>query len=284
MYKTIYHGNSKIEIREDFRKPTVYLDHWALDDISLDDSLRWRFVNTMDAKGGTFRLSVANIAELLKQADRSQVDSILGMIKSIDDCGLINIDHGEVIKKENLLICDPSAILKVGNPSAEIDMVVEYLKEHNYPSRWHVSDIIASVIGGLPSKRMSRRNTNFLREMKRLLKIGRNDPKHFKRAQIRFKRLKSQGPQFQTATREISQMALDFVIRNKDMKMSKYSEWGDLFHVIVPVSYCDVVLIDRRWKAFISQTDFSYPKIAKVFDKRSLEAFFQTIENWESKN
>jgi hypothetical protein len=68
---------------------------------------------------------------------------------------------------------------------------------------------------------------------------------------------------------------------NKEMKMARYSEWTDLFHVVVPVSYCDVVMIDKRWKAFIMQTCFSHPQIAKVFDKKSLDEFFQTIETWK---
>ena len=129
---------------------------------------------------------------------------------------------------------------------------------------------------------MSRHNADFLKDMKRLLKIGRSDYKHLERAKRRFKTLKNQGPQYQTATREVFQMALDFVMSNKQMKMSEYSEWEDLFHVIVPISYCDLVLVDRRWKAFISQTGFSYPKIAMVFDKRTVNDFFQTIESWKN--
>ena len=138
MYKTIYHGDKKIEIQEHFRRPTVHLDHWALNDLSLNDSFRRNFVAVMNQKGGTLRLSVVNIAELSRQANKSQVDSILEMIKSIEDCGLITIDPAEVIRKENLLIQDPSSILKVKNPSAEMDMVAEYLRTHNYPSKWHV--------------------------------------------------------------------------------------------------------------------------------------------------
>jgi hypothetical protein len=76
-------------------------------------------------------------------------------------------------------------------------------------------------------------------------------------------------------------MALDFVVRNKQMKMAQYSEWTDLFHVVVPVSYCDLVMIDKRWKSFVAQTGFSYPQIAMVFDKRTSNELFQTIETWK---
>ena len=282
MYKRIDLPNNQIEIQEHFKSPMVYLDHWALNDLSLDDNLRKKFVKVMNEKGGTFRLSVINILELSKQGDKSQVDNILEMISSIHDCGLINIDPREVIHKENSLIEDPAAIYIVKNPSAEIEIIATYIMAHNYPEQWHVSDIIRAILPELPSKHMIKRNLDFLNDMQRLLNTGRGDDKYLKKASKRFKTLKDQGPRYQAATREILQMAIDFVLRNINMKMNKYSEWEDVFHVIVPVAYCDVVLIDRRWSSFINQTGFKYPRIAQIFDKRTLDDFFNTIENWEN--
>jgi hypothetical protein len=277
MYKRIDHGTGKIEIQEHLRSPMVYLDHWALNDLALDGNLRARFVDTMAKKGGTFRLSVFNMIELSKQTDASQVNSILAMMDSMPDCGLINIDPRDVIKKENALISDASLRL---NPSAEMDLVAAHVMAQNYPTEWHVSDIIRKVIPELPSTHLSESNAEFLKEMERLLGIGRSDDDHLRTASKRFKRLKDNGPKYQRPTRELFTMALDFVMRNKRMKMTQYSEWTDLFHVIVPVSYCDLVMIDRRWKSFVAQTGFSYPQIAMVFDKRSTNSFFQTIETW----
>ncbi len=260
--------------------PTVYLDHWALNDIALNEELRKKFIQVMNENGGTFRLSVVNMTELSKQADRSQIDSILDMINSIFDCGLINIDPSEVIKKENILIDDLDSIAHVMNPSAELDFVSTYLMAHNYPTHWHVSEIIKTVIGELPSKRLTKSNEKFLEDMQNLLKIGRNDLSSLNRAKSRFHRLKKSGPKYQTATRELLQMAVGFVMRNQNMKMTQYSEWDDLFHLIVPVSYCDIVLLDRRWKTFINQTGFSFPDIAMVFDKRTIADCFKTISEW----
>ena len=279
MYKRIDRGNGEIEIQEYFRRPTVYLDHWALNDLALEDKLRDKFVNIMARKGGTLRLSVFNMIELSKQADVSQVNSILDMIDSIPDCGLINIDPREVIKKENMLISDASLRL---NPSIEIDIVSAHVMAQNYPTEWHVSDIIRKVIPELPSTRLSESNAEFLEDMQRLLGIGRGDKDHLRRASNRLKKLKSKGPKYQAATRELFIMALDFVMTNEQMKMAQYSEWTDLFHVVVPVSYCDLVMIDKRWKSFIKQTGFSFPHIAMIFDKKSSNDFFQAIETWEN--
>jgi hypothetical protein len=282
MYKRIELGNGQIEIQEHFRSPMVYLDHWALNDLSLNTTYRDRFISIMNERAGTLRLSVVNMVEISKQGDKNQVKSILDMLRDIEDCGLINVDPHQVIQKENILISNPSSIVTVKNPSAEVEIVRAHLLAHNRPATWHVADIIATAVSESPSKHMLESNRRFLTDMVRLLEKGRSDPGYLKKASDRFKRLKLQGPKYQTPTRELLVMTLDFVVRNSKMKMADYSEWQDLFHVIVPVSYCDIVMIDRRWKAFISQTGFSYPKIARVFDRRSLERFFQTIEHWDS--
>jgi len=117
--------------------------------------------------------------------------------------------------------------------------------------------------------------------MEILLKIGRDDTNNLCQASKRFKKLKENGPQYQVATRELFTMAIDFIMTNKEMKMDEYSDWIDLFHVVVPVSYCDIVLVDKRWKTFIEQTGLFYPNIAMIFDKKSLESFFNTIEAWK---
>lgn len=277
MYKIIDHGNGKIELQEHFKSPTVYLDHWALNDLSLDKELRNNFTDIMVKKGGTFRLSVFNMIELSRQADVSQVNSILDMIGSIPDCGLINTDPREVIEKENMLISDSTLRL---NPSIEMEIVVAHVMAQNYPTKWHVSDIIRKVITELPSTRPPENDAEFLKNMERLLEVGRGDENNLRRSSKRLKDLKNSGPKYQAPTRELFSMAIDFVIINRQMKMAQYSEWTDLFHVVVPVSYCDIVLIDKRWKYFVDQTRFSYPQIAKVFDKRSLKDFFQAMETW----
>ena len=280
MYKIIDHGNRKIEIQEHFSRPMVYLDHWALNDIALAPELRDKFISAMNTKGGTLRLSVANIAELSSQTDCGQIQCILDMIRSIEDCGLINNDPREVIKKEDILITDPKDITEVNNPSAELEIIAAYLLAQNFPSTWHVSDILKSAIDEPSSKQLYNNNDKFLADMRHLLEIGRNDPECLKRSKSRFEKLKKKGLKYECATRELFNLSLDFIVRNKNMKMDKYSEWSDIFHLIVPVAYCDIVMLDRRWIDFIKQTGFAYPHISMTFSKRSLDSLFENIENW----
>jgi hypothetical protein len=131
MYKRIEIGNGQIEIQEHFRSPMVYLDHWALNDLSLNTTYRDRFINVMNERAGTLRLSVVNMIEISKQGDKNQVKSILDMLRDVEDCGLINMDPHQVIQKENTLISNPSSIVAVKNPSAEIEIVAAYLVARN---------------------------------------------------------------------------------------------------------------------------------------------------------
>ena len=245
MYKRLELGNGSIEIQEHFRSPRIYLDHWALNDLSLNTVYRDRFINIMNQRGGTLSLSVVNMVEIAKQGDHNQVAAILGMLREVEDCGLINMDPIQVIKKENGLISNPSSIVSVKNPSAELELVKAYLLAHDRPTTWHVADIIAIAVSDPPSKHMVESNERFLANMARILEKGRSNPDSLKKASDIFKKLKLQGPRYQTATRELFKMAFYFVLKNISMRMTSYSEWLDLFHVVVPVSYCDIVMIDR---------------------------------------
>ena len=52
--------------------PAVYLDHWALSDLSEDDQLTVRFAGAMKSRRGTLALSWTNLAEF---AIETNVDS-----------------------------------------------------------------------------------------------------------------------------------------------------------------------------------------------------------------
>jgi hypothetical protein len=277
MYFKIVHED-RIEIREIFSKPMVYLDNWALNDISIEDDLRKTFISLMNSKGGMLRLSIVNMIELANQCDKAQLGLILSMIAEIKDCGLINIDPGEVINKEDMLISNPLMISIVQNPSAELELVATYLLANNHPEKWHISDLISGIIKELPSKRIEDGNRAFLLGMESLIRRTRSDRQYLDTVSNLYSNIKRTGPEYQAATRELLRLSLYFVIRNHHLKMSKYSEWNDIFHLIVPVAYCDFVLMDRRWKTFIDQTGFSHPAIARVFDKRSLHDFFNALE------
>ena len=108
----------------------------------------------------------------------------------------------------------------------------------------------------------------------------RNNDEKRKEVSDRFKKRKEQRQHY-PAISYIEAQCIDFICVNSEMNMPN-KEWIDVFHTIVPVSYCDFALIDRRWKGFIKGIGLEYPEIAKVYKKREVDNFIDDLKNFKS--
>ncbi len=257
---------------EQLGQPIVYLDNWALNDVALDFFLRQRFIGIMSDRKGTLRLSVSNIVELLKQIDQNQIASILSMIDSVD-AGFINTNFVDVINHENRILCGKVE----DNPSQEIRLILDYLLAKNWPESWTISEVIRSVLYNSSWKHFSESWDQFAEKMKSFLDAIRSDNEYTIKSKARSTSTRKKGKEYDRATRELFQLGFDFVLQNPAMTMTS-NEWHDFFHAIVPVAYCDLVLLDKRWNTFISQTKLTFPDIAFTFDRKSIDVFFNTLE------
>jgi hypothetical protein len=251
----------------------VYLDHWALNDIALCDAYRRRFTSILNDRGGMLRISAYSIRELANQGDKSEIDAILSFLDEID-IGFINIHPTEVIERENQII---SGNQTVGNPSADLEIINLYLMAMNHPQSWSIAEIVKTCLANTNTSSFC--SEDFLTKITSATGKARSDMTTTERMKKHFNKLRAAGQQHCAATREFLKMAIAFIIINQSMKMTVIREWNDLFHVIVPVAYCDIVLVDKRWKEFIKQTGLKAPGIAHVYDKHTIEDFFKTIEN-----
>jgi hypothetical protein len=256
---------------EKMGRPIVYLDNWAINDISLNSDFRQRFIDIMKRRQGTLRVSVQNIVELLKQTDIEQIESILSLIDSVD-AGLINTNFQEVIAKENAIIVNGVD----ENPSNHLDLIYIYLLAQNWPKHWSVSDFIRSVLKNSSSNEFKESWNQFAKRMESFLNTVRSGKGQVEKSKNRSKATRKAGKIFDRGTRELFQLAFDFVLQNQSMTMSS-NEWHDFFHLVVPVAYCDIVLLDKRWATFVAQTKFSYPDIAFVFDHRTIDDFYYKL-------
>lgn len=265
-------NDGSTQLVESLGRPIVYLDNWALNDIALDAACKERFVSTMKSRKGTLRLSVSNLVELMKQADRQQISAILEMIDSVD-AGFININFIEVVERENGILRGEIH----ENPSQEVRLICDYLLARNWPEPWVMSDVIRSVVNNSSGDKMRDSWDQFAVKMKAFLSSVRSDSKYMSQSEERAKTTRTKGKEYDRPTRELIQLGFNFVLQNAEMKMIS-NEWHDFFHSIVPVAYCDLVLLDKRWATFICQTSFDFPNIAFVFDKKSIGGFFSALE------
>lgn len=259
---------------EKIGQPIVYLDNWAINDIALDLTFRQRFIGLMKNRKGTLRLSVSNIVELLKQTDQNQIESILSLIDSVD-AGFINTNFQEVIARENKMLNGEAD----ENPSHQLDLIYVYLLAQNWPESWTISDVLRSVLENSSSEQFSESWDQFAEKMKSFLDAVRSDNKYTNKSKTRSSSTRKKGKEHDRATRELFQLGFDFVLQNPDMTMSS-NEWHDFFHSIVPVAYCDIVLLDKRWTTFVFQTKFTFPDIAFAFNRKSMDVFFNKLETF----
>jgi hypothetical protein len=256
---------------ETLGRPTVYLDNWALNDIALDDECRDRFVTTLNDRKGTLRLSISNLVELMKQTDSKQIETILQMVDSVD-AGFINTNFVEVIKHENALLRGEAA----GNPSQELTLIWVYLLAQNWPESWAMSDVIRTGLDGTSGIQMRVSWDQFAVRMRKFLDSVRMDREYMSKSKGRAKATRKKGKDHDRPTRELISLGFDFILQNESMKMSS-NEWHDFLHAIVPASYCDIVLLDKRWSTFVCQTGISFPDAAFVYDKKSINGFFSAL-------
>lgn len=273
MYTIDYLEDGRHRLNEVFRRPMVYLDHWALNDLALSDSYRQRFTGILNGRDGMLRISAYSIRELANQNDKNQRHAILSLLDEVD-VGFINIHPTQVIEKENRILAgDPT----VGNPSADLSIIDIYLMAMNNPSTWSISEIVKTCLDNTNDKSFC--SEDFLAKIISTTEKVRQDTIAMGKLNKYFNKVRSSDQRYCTATRELFEMVIAFIVKNQNMRMKDISEWNDIFHLIVPVAYCDIVLLDRRWLEFVKQTGLTVPGIAYVYDKRTIEDFFTTLEH-----
>ena len=263
-------GNGKVI--ETFNRPIVYLDNWALNEIALSAEWREKFIQGMNNKNGHLRVSLMNLTELITQTDEDQIESILSLIDSTDS-GIINIDMFDVMNKET----GQSRFTCYGNPSSDLETSLCYLEANGFPNTVNVRDIFSIFLeGNAPLSTSFSDWTQFSGMMESTTEKGRTNEPYLQEIKERAREIRKKPIEERALTKELFYLAYNFVMSNKEMTMNS-NEWKDIFHTVVPVAYCDYVLLDKRWVGFVNQTGFNYPHIAKVYSKKSMSEFFEVL-------
>ena len=112
------------------------------------------------------------------------------------------------------------------------------------------------------------------------IEIAREKVRLNKKLQVRLKEIPS-GPRLPCATRYIVIETLRNVTR-EGIRMDSH-HWRDAFHMIVPVAYCDLVVLDRSWAAKATQVVRRLKTIhtidmAQVFSMGKLDEFWKVFD------
>ena len=274
-------GKIKVKIDQIACPPTAYLDTWALFDFIEDNDLADKFIKILNNLDGTLIFFMVSIIESMAIDDQEQIQNLYKFIDSIgaEKIAFLDFNFTRVIDNEKKYKKNNGQFLKT-SPAIDFGLLDSFIKIHKPENPLKVSEIFLAYRQDLENGKVL--NEKWEEDLFPIVIRARNNINALSNAKKRFKKRKESANTYKfPCTEYLWESCIDYIVINENMEMPN-KEWRDIFHTIVPVAYCDFVLIDRRWQNFIRSINLEYPQIAKVYAQRNLNEFLKDLENWKN--
>jgi hypothetical protein len=232
-------GSGNLNVVHNDESPSVYLDHWAWRRIAENPEWAKRFVATLKVRQGTLTLSWVNLVEYSKVTSEEQAHQAENLLEAcIPRVFFIDPQPFDVIRGEDEILAGGPARPPHGDEAITKEFVamgresVDPLSASNL-FRMMRSDGIVSRFDKLADTIVGRLET-----MRKEFDVDAA----FRAA---VKRLPS-GPRLSQGTRFVVPELIGTILRDAGMRITR-NHAVDFLHAAVPVSYCDLVLLDRHW-------------------------------------
>ena len=180
--------------------------------------------------------------------------------------------------KEKICKKTGGPFLKI-SPAVDLELLDTITKIHKPEDPLKISEIFLAYQKDLDNGKVLEENWE--QSLFHIIVRARNNINALSNAKKRFRKRKENANACKfPCTKFLWESCIDYLAINENMRMPD-KEWRDIFHTIVPVAYCDFVLVDKKWLNFIKSTGLEYPQIAKVYSKRNLSEFLKDLENWK---
>jgi hypothetical protein len=260
--------------------PTVYLDHWALRAFSEVEELAARFIPVLKARGGTLALSWVNLLEFSKVTSREQASLAENFIEEIlPRVFFIECNPSTVIEREDQLLAGGPPVAPHGDP--------EFLREFarlkpTSPKPFTSRDLFSIMADRDRAARMDKLADVFVGRVEALRDKLSSDPSFHS---ILGKRA-TEAP-IQVGRRDILRELVRGLLVDRQTKISR-NHAIDWFHAVVPIAYCDLVLVDKYWQEQADRVRSRFARagmrvpMAEVFSKSKdgIERFLQQLTAW----
>lgn len=271
--------NDKLVVRQQAVPPVVYLDHWALRTFSEGETLARRIVSALQSSNGTLVLSALNLAEFSKLTIGEQAKNAESLIEAVlPNVFFIEFDPFVVIKKEAELLAGGPPVA----PHADTDLLrmLAKLKPESLSS-FTARNLFKIVQEPQLAKRLDGLADTIVNRVK-TMRANLDVDDDF---QAIIRRLPS-GPHIQRGTRIILPELVRSFLVDGQTKITR-NHAIDLLHAVVPIAYCDLVLLDKYWEEQVARVRSRLHKaklsvpIAKVFSGKlgGLESFLNELES-----
>ena len=259
--------------------PSVYLDHWAWRKFSESEILGKRFTMALNSRNGTLVLSWLNLMEFTKVTDKTQARAAENFLEAnLPRVFFMEIEPFSVIQRENELLAGGKPV----PPHADVKFLVEFSNfKPTSSALFTANDLFRSV----QTKELDGDLNDFADKVVERIEAFRANHKNDAEFQSAVQRPPS-GPSVQRGTRFLLRELVRTLLIDKRVKINR-NHAIDLIHAIVPVSYCDFVLLDKHWETQVehvrlrlSRANMPVP-MGKVFSgkENQIEKFLLELES-----
>lgn len=269
-------ADGDVQITQLDTSPTVYLDHWALGEISEDKQLTDRFVEALEAQKGTWAFSWVNLAEFSKVTSGRHASKVEELMEAnLFRMFFLEADPFTVIEREDKLIAGESP----APPHADGPFLKElFINGSKSVKPFTAHDLLQGMGELIPN--IDRLADTFVERVEMMR--GEMETNLDIRSMMR---RPARAAEIQRGTRDILRELIRSLVVDKKTKITR-NHAIDFYHAVVPIAYCDLVLLDKYWEKQVNhvrsrfvQANMSVP-MAKVFSKKmdGIERFMCALE------
>ncbi len=245
MIEFMINNNGGLEIVQRDVSPTVYLDHWALRKFSEDQTLAARFTTALKSRNGTLALSLLNLAEFAKVTIEAQARKAESLVDAIlPRVFFLEFNPPVVISRENELLA--------GGPSTPPHVAPNLLKVFIQLKPTSLNPFTAcDLFKAVQNSGLAQRLNNLADAVVGRVEALRDELDTNPEFRSAVRRSPS-GPQIQRGTRFIWRELVRALLVDNRTKITR-NHAIDLLHAVVPVAYCDLVLLDKHWETQVDR-------------------------------
>lgn len=223
--------------------PAVYLDHWALREISESDDHRDRFLDGLHSSGGTLCVSCVNQLEFIRtESEVSQQQGERLLQDALPQIFFIQPDPWVVIEQE-------AATGSGGDlrpPQGDAELLQEWIsvEHHDEGPELQLNAVFTGIQEPELATDLRELQDTFVARVSALKRSVSEDSALAAAA----KRTRP-GPGSGAATRALTPELLRFFVLGAADELVHPNHALDFLHAVVPVAYCDLVVLDGHWEA-----------------------------------
>jgi hypothetical protein len=92
-------------VKQEFKRPAVYLDHWAIRLFAADRALATRFSSALEARQGTRAVSLLNLMEYINMKDEDQAAQFEDLLEqALPNLFFIDFQAFDVMEREKAML------------------------------------------------------------------------------------------------------------------------------------------------------------------------------------